>query len=177
MHRMLWRTSWLSKLSSDSRLTPILARSGQVLLFERSDSKTSHVISKHEIKKKGLVATLTVLLGSVFLLLGFQGNSKTATERPMNVSSEIPVPNCERQMAHPSGSIKSWLANEATVGISVVELGREVIGGVQSRLIELACETKAIRFRLKLTKEEKQWHLTKITRLDDQPGNSDSRKN
>lgn len=170
-HRMLWRSSWLCKLSRDSQLTPILARSGQVLLFEFSDAKALRIRFKHGAKQKTLLASLAMLVSSVLLVMGFPGASKTDTEKPKNASSNIPLPNCERQTENPAVSINSWLANKSTDGIAVVELGRNELGGVQSRMIELVCASKVVRFRLKLTKEDEKWQLTKITRLDDQPGN------
>jgi hypothetical protein len=166
-HRYPWRLSWLELASGDSSLTPMLARSGQVFLVQKSPiakTKASLGVSRSRSKTFSLflvITAISLLLG--FLLVPTYMAKKTAVAEPRTTAT---ITDCKGVLLNPENEIAKWLNGIGSNQIVIQEIQREELGGIQFRKISISCDDQQRVLQTTFTLRDKTWQLSKFARLD-----------
>ena len=166
-HRWPWRNSWIVKLAFEPNLAPVLSRSGLVFLARNESAEQETPIARLRSRRKLVVSTIAALLVLATITLAMEApraQSKPKADTGNNLQGALPV-GCESMLAEPGQQIESWLGGGKSQ-FEIAELQRHQIGGVQSRLIQVSCDSESEILRLTLVLQQKSWILKKFARLE-----------
>jgi hypothetical protein len=166
-HRFPWRRSWTELLAIDSKLRPTISRAGQVYLISNEPIKDV-VASQTRIRKPILILVILVAV-IVFGILGTDlisgtGFQKSATQ-PETSLQRSTERSCSQIFENPTVTLEQLLGGQES-RVVMTEISRDLIGGVQSRVVNLSCEGTTSLFQLQLTKNKGLWSLNKLARLN-----------
>lgn len=167
-HRYPWRRSWPEQVSRDASLSPVMARSGQVLLVQNASqvaTKSNHANFQTKPRRSLQVGVISGIAGvAVLLLVPTSTTNKVAVVEVKKVPAAF---DCKEYLQNPVREITMWLNGSGVDEIEIEEIDRQELGGVQFRQINTLCGNNRAGFQITLTQRDQVWHLKKFTRLED----------
>ncbi len=116
-----------------------------------------------QIRQRFVIA---IAASVIFTIATLALSQKTETSVPAAAPSTAGALSCEQLLAQPEKQVEAWLSGSRSSILKIADLHRQQIGGVQSRVVELSCETKSTILQLTLTLRQNKWTLKKFARLE-----------
>lgn len=164
-HRLPWRKSWIARISGDPNLAPMSSRSGSVFLTRQVTPEESEKLQKTSVRiRQGFAIAITTTL--IFTIATLTLSQKTEPSLPAAAPLSAAAQSCEQVLAKPEKHVEAWLSGSRSSILKISELHRQQIGGVQSRVVEISCESKSTSIQVILTLRQNKWTLKKFARLE-----------
>lgn len=168
-HRWPWRDSWILRLENEPNWVPVLSRSGSVFLATKEKEVNLDQIAAQPARMKsprvlGALVLLLFVPGTILAVWLSGAPARPVSDPEKNFVSTKPV-SCESILAGPEKHVESWLSGKEDSRLEILELQKQQIGGLQSRVIRVNCGSLSAILQLTLFLEEENWTLKKFARL------------